>query len=218
MRLVLFDMDHTLVPCDTGTLWAEYLVKNQLLSGEMAVRRKQFLIDYQAGTLDAAEAYRFEMKVLNELPEDKRVWLLNDFFATSIKPIIPAKAIAQVNYHRQQGDYIIIITATLEEIARPIAEFFGVDFLIGGQGVLDEHGKYTGEIVLEPCMGRGKLVHLENWLTISNNNPQYYIFYSDSHNDLPLLEQVDEAIAVDPDEQLQQIAQANSWSIISFIN
>lgn len=218
MRLVLFDMDHTLVPCDTGTLWAEYLQKNHLLSDEKAAKRKQFLVEYLAGTLNAVEAYRFEMNVLNDLPGEKRSELLNDFFLTEIRPLISDKAIKQINFHKNRGDYIIIITATLEEIARPIAEFFTVDFLIGGRGIIDESGKYTGEIILEPCMGRGKLVHLDDWLTVSGNNPDYYIFYSDSHNDLPLLEQADEAIAVDPDEQLKQIALVNAWPIISFIN
>ena len=218
MRLVLFDMDHTLVPCDTGTLWADYLHTHGLLSQEKAQERLSFLTQYLDGTLDCEAAYRFEMNVLNSLPANRRLELLQDFFTTCLKPIITEKAIASVKKHLAAGDYVIMITATLEDIARPVAEFFGVDFLIGGRGAKDTEGNYTLEIELEPCMGRGKLVHLEEWLTKTGNNPEHYVFYSDSYNDLPLLEQVDVAIAVDPDDTLRAIAEQNSWEIISFLN
>lgn len=218
MRLVLFDMDHTLVPADTGTIWSQFLQEQNLISLEKAQERAQFLADYQNGTLNVEEAYRFELGVLQSLERDLRKELLNKFFEDKVKPLITAKALQQVAEHRQNGDYLIMITATLEEIASPIAEFFGMDHLIGGRGQIDAHGNYTGEIELEPCMGRGKLVHLEEWLVKTGNNPVEYTFYSDSHNDLPLLEQVDVAIAVDPDNKLRQIAQANDWQIISFLD
>ncbi len=218
MRLVLFDMDHTLVPADTGTIWSQFLQERNLISLEKAQERAQFLADYQNGTLNVEEAYRFELGVLQSLEPDLRKELLNQFFKDKVKPLITAKALQQVAEHRKNGDYLIMITATLEEIARPIAEFFGMDHLIGGRGQIDALGNYTGEIELEPCMGRGKLVHLEEWLVKTGNNPVEYTFYSDSHNDLPLLEQVDVAIAVDPDAKLRQIAQDNNWQIISFLN
>jgi HAD superfamily hydrolase (TIGR01490 family) len=218
MRLVLFDMDHTLVPADTGTIWSQFLQERNLISLEKAQERAQFLADYQNGTLNVEEAYRFELGVLQSLEPDLRKELLNQFFKDKVKPLITAKALQQVAEHRKNGDYLIMITATLEEIASPIAEFFGMDHLIGGRGQIDALGNYTGEIELEPCMGRGKLVHLEEWLVKTGNNPVEYTFYSDSHNDLPLLEQVDVAIAVDPDAKLRQIAQDNNWQIISFLN
>ena len=218
MRLVLFDMDHTLVPADTGTIWSHFLQERNLISLEKAQERAQFLADYQNGTLNVEEAYRFELGVLQSLEPDLRKELLNQFFKDKVKPLITAKALQQVAEHRKNGDYLIMITATLEEIASPIAEFFGMDHLIGGRGQIDALGNYTGEIELEPCMGRGKLVHLEEWLVKTGNNPVEYTFYSDSHNDLPLLEQVDVAIAVDPDAKLRQIAQDNNWQIISFLN
>lgn len=218
MRLVLFDMDHTLVPADTGTIWSQFLQERNLISLEKAQERAQFLADYQNGTLNVEEAYRFELGVLQSLERDLRKELLNQFFEDKVKPLITATALQTVAKHRQNGDYLIMITATLEEIASPIAEFFGMDHLIGGRGQIDALGNYTGEIELEPCMGRGKLVHLEEWLVKTGNNPVEYTFYSDSHNDLPLLEQVDVAIAVDPDAKLRQIAQDNNWQIISFLN
>lgn len=218
MRLVLFDMDHTLVPADTGTIWSQFLQERNLISLEKAQERAQFLADYQNGTLNVEEAYRFELGVLQSLEPDLRKELLNQFFKDKVKPLITAKALQQVAEHRKNGDYLIMITATLEEIASPIAEFFGMDHLIGGRGQIDALGNYTGEIELEPCMGRGKLVHLEEWLVKTGNNPVEYTFYSDSHNDLPLLEQVDVAIVVDPDAKLRQIAQENNWQIISFLN
>jgi len=218
MRLVLFDMDHTLVPADTGTIWSQFLQEKNLISLEKAQERAQFLADYQNGTLNVEEAYRFELGVLQSLERDLRKELLNQFFEDKVKPLITATALQTVAKHRQNGDYLIMITATLEEIASPIAEFFGMDHLIGGRGQIDARGNYTGEIEREPCMGRGKLVHLEEWLVKTGNNPVEYTFYSDSHNDLPLLEQVDVAIAVDPDAKLRQIAQDNNWQIISFLN
>ena len=218
MRLVLFDMDHTLVPADTGTIWSQFLQEQNLISLEKAQERAQFLADYQNGTLNVEEAYRFELGVLQSLERDLRKELLNQFFKDKVKPLITATALQTVAKHRKNGDYLIMITATLEEIASPIAEFFGMDHLIGGRGQIDAQGNYTGEVELEPCMGRGKLVHLEEWLVKTGNNPVEYTFYSDSHNDLPLLEQVDVAIAVDPDAKLRQIAQENNWQIISFLN
>ena len=218
MRLVLFDMDHTLVPADTGTIWSQFLQERNLISLEKAQERAQFLADYQNGSLNVEDAYRFELGVLQSLELDSRKELLNQFFEDKVKPLITTKALQTVAEHRQNGDYLIMITATIEEIASPIAEFFGMDYLIGGRGKVDSSGNYTGEIELEPCMGRGKLVHLEEWLVKTGNNPVSYTFYSDSHNDIPLLEQVDVAIAVDPDNKLRQIAQANDWQIISFLD
>lgn len=218
MKLVLFDMDHTLVPADTGTLWSKFLFERGLLSAEKAQERASFLTAYQNGTLVVEDAYRFELGVLQSLDKVERKQLLTEFFEQKLRPIITQKAIDAVNKHRENGDYLVMITATIEEIAAPVARFFGMDHLIGGRGEVDEAGNYTSKLVLGPCMGRGKLVHLEDWLTRSGNNPTDYTFYSDSYNDLPLLEQVDVAIAVDPDPKLLEIAQQNNWDVISFLN
>ncbi|MEN9946371.1 MAG: hypothetical protein RLZZ293_757 [Pseudomonadota bacterium] len=218
MKLVLFDMDHTLVPCDTGTIWSEFLVERNLITPDKVTQRSKFLHDYLAGKLDVVAAYQFELSVLQSLDPIIRPQLLQEFFTTKIQPLITLASQDCVAKHKQAGDYIVMITATIEEIAKPIADFFQVDHLIGGRGKQDSYGNYTGEIELEPCMGRGKLVHLENWLTQTAYNPQHYTFYSDSHNDLPLLEQVDLAIAVDPDPKLSQIAQEQGWPIISFLS
>lgn len=218
MRLVLFDMDHTLVPCDTGTVWNEFLVKRGLIPKEKHQERQRFLFDYQSGLLDLDAAYRFELGVLQLFRRGEREKLLQEFFTEVVKPQITQTAREKVEYHRANGDYLLIITATVDEIARPIAEFFQVDHLIASRGKLDILGNYTGEVEVEPCLGRGKLVHLEAWLTETGVNPEHYTFYSDSHNDMPLLEQVDVPIAVDPDDVLRSIAMANSWEIISFLD
>jgi len=106
-----------------------------------------------------------------------------------------------------------MITATVNEIAQPVADFFGIEHLIATYGELDKAGNYTGKVELEPCMGRGKLVHLEAWLQHTGYNPHHYTFYSDSHNDIPLLEQVDLPIIVDPDSRLKEHAQQHSWQL-----
>ncbi len=218
MHLALFDMDHTLVPADTGSLWAEFLLDKGLISSEKSAERAKFLLDYHAGNLDIEAAYAFELGVLQSLGVEKRKDLLQVFFAELIKPLITPKALQAVAKHRENGDYLLMITATVDEIARPVAEFFAMDHLIAGRGEVDAAGNYTGKVELAPCMGRGKLIHLEDWLVRSGNNPLEYTFYSDSHNDLPLLEQVDMPIAVDPDPKLRQIAEENNWQIISFLD
>lgn len=217
MHLVLFDMDHTLIPVDTGTVWAEFLQEKNLMSKEQVIQRSKFLQDYLNGTLDVKAAYRFDISILSEL-DYHRDELLLECFNKKILPKISHKAIDTVERHRANGDYVVMITATLEDMARPAAEFFGVDYLIGGKPEFDDNGKYTGDIAMGPCMGRGKLIHLEAWLTEMNLNPTEYTFYSDSHNDLPLLEQVDNPIAVDPDAKLREIAIENEWQVISFID
>ncbi len=218
MRLALFDMDHTLVPCDTGTVWNEFLAKRGLIPVTKMEERQRFLADYHNGVLDLEAAYRFELGVLQLFSQEHRRMLLQEFFDEVLKPQITQKALAKLAEHRRNRDYIVLITATVEEIAMPVAEFFKVDHLIATEGKVDMAGNYTGEVNNEPCMGRGKLVHLEAWLTKTGYNPVYYTFYSDSHNDIPLLEQVDEPIAVDPDNILRDIATANNWNIISFLD
>ncbi|RTL00933.1 MAG: HAD-IB family hydrolase [Proteobacteria bacterium] len=216
MHLVLFDMDHTLIPADSGTLWAQFLYEQGRLSDEQMATREKFLHQYNAGTLKVEDAYSFDIGVLSSLGEDAPE-LLTEYFQHRVLPIISQAARDKVQFHLDAGHYVVMITATLEEMARPVAEFFGMHHLIGGKAKRDASGNYTGELEdLGPCMGRGKLVHLEDWLTTSGNNPSEYTFYSDSHNDLPLLEQVDTPIAVDPDDSLRAIAVENNWQIISF--
>lgn len=215
MHLVLFDMDHTLIPVDTGTVWAKFLQEKGLMSEFQVATRAKFLQDYLDGTLVAEDAYRFDISVLQSLGVNYDE-LLAEFFDQMVLPLISEKAKAIVQQHRSNGDYVVMITATLEDIARPIAKYFAVDHLIGGKAEKDENNNFTGELILEACMGRGKLVHLEDWLTETKFNPSEYTFYSDSHNDLPLLEQVDNPIVVDPDAKLREIALANQWQIMSF--
>lgn len=216
MHLVLFDMDHTLIPADSGTLWAQFLYDQGLLSDEQMATREKFLQQYNDGTLKVEDAYSFDIGVLASLGDDVSK-LLDVYFQERVLPIISQVARDAVQYHLDAGHYVVMITATLEEMAAPVAAYFGMNHLIGGKAKRDENGDYTGELEdLGPCMGRGKLVHLEHWLTVSDNNPTEYTFYSDSHNDIPLLEQVDTPIAVDPDDKLRAMATENGWQIISF--
>lgn len=217
MHLVLFDMDHTLVPNDTGYLWAQFLQEKGLLSDKQVAQRKKILEDYFAGTLDLAVAYGFEIDILNGLGE-KTDDLLQEFVQTKVISLITDKAITQVQQHKSNGDHLVMITATLNNLAKYISEFFGMDALIASRAELNEDGSLSHELINDACMGRGKLVHLEYWLTENELNPTEYTFYSDSHNDIPLLEQVDNPIAVDPDDKLRKIAEDNSWKIISLIN
>ncbi|MDD3265666.1 MAG: HAD-IB family hydrolase [Burkholderiales bacterium] len=217
MHLVLFDMDHTLIPNDTGYLWAQFLQEKGLLSSEQVSLRKEILADYFAGTLDLSRAYGFEIDILNGLGH-RTDDLLQEFVQTKVIPLITDKAITQVQQHKSNGDYLVMITATLNNLAKYISEFFGMDALIASRADINDDGSLSYKLINDACMGRGKLVHLEHWLTENSFNPTEYTFYSDSHNDIPLLEQVDNPIVVDPDDKLLEIAKSNSWKIISFMN
>lgn len=218
MKLVLFDMDHTLVPADTGSKLMDYLYKNNLVSQEEFDRRKLFQQEYHDGTLDVVEACKFDVGLVAHVESLIDKTIFEQFFIQEVKPIIMQKAIAKVKEHQDSGDYVVIITATVEEIARPIAEFFAVDFLIGGKGARDNNGKLIGELINGPCMREGKLIHLQEWLSKSGRLFNKTIFYSDSHNDIPLLDYVDEAVIVDADNKLIEYAKHKGWQHISLLD
>lgn len=217
MNLVLFDMDHTIVPADTGCVWSQFLYEKGLVTSEQVKMRKRYLKEYQDGTLVLQEAYSYEIDILLKL-DDRKDMLIQEFFAIKIKPLITTKAIQAVQQHRENGDYLVMITATLSDLAVPVANFFGFNHCIASVAERDNLNNYTGNLVLGPCMGEGKLVHLNKWLDDIGYPPQNQIFYSDSHNDLPLLFASNTAIAVDPDDQLRAIAQQKNWQIISFLD
>ena len=125
------------------------------------------------------------------------------------------KGKAQIKQHRDKGDTIVIITATNRFVTQPIADAFMVDDLIATDPEI-VNGKYTGKVAGTPCFQEGKITRLNEWLEKTSHNLQNSVFYSDSHNDLPLLEKVTTAIAVDPDDQLRTIALEKNWEIRSF--
>jgi HAD superfamily hydrolase (TIGR01490 family) len=215
MTLAIFDLDNTLLGGDSDYLWGKYLVSEGLVDGDFYERENQrFYDEYRKGTLNIYEFLDFSLRPLAENPPDKLAALRDRFVADRIAPIILPAARALVDKHRQQGHMLLIITATNHFITEPIAAIFKVDHLLATDPEISD-GRYTGRVAGIPTFREGKVTRLRQWLSQNSVNLADSWFYSDSHNDLPLLEMVSHPVAVDPDETLQQHAEMKGWPIIS---
>tara|TARA_R110002110_G_scaffold205066_7_gene416927 strand:+ start:50416 stop:51138 length:723 start_codon:yes stop_codon:yes gene_type:complete len=227
VALAIFDLDNTLIGGDSDNLWGQYLCERGLVdSVGFGARNEQFYQDYKAGTLDIDAYLRFALAPLaGRAPEELAAWH-RDFMQRMIEPIMLPKAAALIAKHRDQGHDLLIITATNRFITGPIAHALGIDELLACEGEIID-GRYTGEPEGIPAFHAGKVIRLQHWLQERGSSPGQSFdmaldtplenawFYSDSHNDLPLLELVDHPVAVDPDDRLRGIAQQNNWPIIS---
>mgnify|MGYP000336084136 FL=1 len=215
MALAIFDLDNTLIGNDSDFLWGEFLVQNGHVDAKaFAKQNSQFYEDYKAGTLDIIAYQRFALKPLGEqTAETLAVWH-KQFMQTFIEPIVLPKALALVEEHKAKGDRVMIITATNTFVTRPIGLRYGIDELLGTEGEM-VNGRYTGEIKGVPTFQAGKVTRLNEWLKQENETLDGSFFYSDSHNDLPLLEIVDNPVVVDGDDKLLAIAKQNNWPSIS---
>jgi HAD superfamily hydrolase (TIGR01490 family) len=215
MRLAIFDLDHTLLAGDSDYLWGQFLVAKGLVDRERYSRENaRFYADYKAGTLDIHAYARFSLEPLVRLGAGQLEPLRAEFVGTVIEPIIAPSAPALLERHRLQGDTLLIITATGRFITEPIAGLLAVDDLLATDPEITD-GRYTGRIAGTPCYREGKTVRLEQWLKAQDQTYQRLTFYSDSHNDLPLLGRVDEPVAVDPDDELRAEAGRRGWPVIS---
>ena len=213
--LAIFDLDNTLLSGDSDVLWGQFLVKHQLVDAEFYSRENmRFYEEYKAGTLDIFEFLAFALKPLTQHPLDTLLTLRQEYIKESILPIISDKARQYLQKHRDQGHYLLIITATNRFVTEPIADELGVDHLLATDPEIID-GQYTGQVAGIPCFQHGKVERLEAWLKQAGHNLADSWFYSDSHNDLPLLERVTHPIAVDPDDTLRDHANFKGWDIIS---
>ncbi len=196
-------------------MWGLFLVERGIVDREHYERENErYYQDYLAGNLDIDEFLRFTLQPLaaHSLEELQR-WRI-DFMAEKISPIILPRARQLLARHRSQGDRLLIITATNAFITRPIADALGVEQLIATDPEMRQ-GRYTGEVAGVPCFREGKVVRLKAWLQEHDLTLIESWFYSDSHNDIPLLEQVSHPTAVDPDETLSGHAAMRGWPVIS---
>jgi HAD superfamily hydrolase (TIGR01490 family) len=218
MNLALFDLDNTLLSCDSDYEWGQFLVDRGVLEREAyEAQNAAYYEQYKAGTLDIHEFLGFALRPLaRHAPEDLDRWHA-DFMVTRIRPAITARARTLVREHLEAGDLCAIITATNSFVTGPIAREFGVPHLIATEAErLD--GRFTGRVAGVPCFREGKIARLEDWLGAQRRALRDFphsSFYSDSHNDLPLLERVTHPVAVDPDEKLRAEAQRRDWRVIS---
>lgn len=215
MRLAIFDLDNTLLAGDSDYSWGEFLVQKKLVEAEAYhAANAQFYEDYKAGTLDIHTYLRFSLAPLTRYTLDELAELHKEFMQTIIEPLMLPKAEALLKRHRNQGDYLLIITATNSFVTHPIAQRLDVDDILASDAEIINNC-YTGNGTGTPCFQEGKVIRLNEWLVANNKNLDDAYFYSDSINDLPLLEQVPNPVAVDPDDRLRKIAQERDWQIMS---
>ena len=215
MPLAIFDLDHTLLAGDSDYLWGVFLAERGVVDPDHYERENErFYREYKEGRLDIYEFLRFSLAPLaRHAPTELAAWR-DGFVAEKIEPIILPKARRLIERHRCAGDVLLIITATNSFVAAPIAARLGIEHLIATEPVL-RNGLYTGEVDGIPSFREGKVLRLEQWLDAHGATLAGSSFYSDSHNDLPLLERVDHPVAVDPDPALAEFARTHGWPILS---
>jgi HAD superfamily hydrolase (TIGR01490 family) len=214
MALALFDLDNTLLAGDSEQAWCEFLLDLGVLDGDdFRAENERLYNEYLAGTLNIYESIKFQLKILTQYsPEKLRRWQ-EEFMVSRIEPMIAPAAVALVEKHRAAGDELAIVTASNRFVSRPIAERFGISVLLAIE--LERLGnRYTGRILGTPTFREGKVIRLLEWLQATGHTLQGSYFYSDSHNDLPLLQWVENPVAVDPDPILTVFAEAVSWPIL----
>ena len=214
MSLAIFDLDNTLLQGDSDYLWGKFLVDQGEVDGETYEQTNQkFYDDYKAGELDIFAFLAFSLEPLTRLSADHLAELHAQYMREIIKPLILPAATALVDKHRQQGDTLLIITATNHFITAPIATAFGINHLLATDPEIID-GRYTGKVSGTPCYQEGKVIRLKKWLQENNFDLENSWFYSDSHNDLPLLKKVTHSVAVNPDDVLRQEAEKHGWKIL----
>ncbi|MFQ5642698.1 MAG: HAD family hydrolase [Thiogranum sp.] len=215
MALALFDLDNTLLDGDSDYLWGCFLAEHGIVDGETHESENQRFYDqYLEGSLDIREFLRFQLKPLATHKRAQLEKWREQYLTEKIDPILLPRARALLDRHRAQGDQLLIITATNRFITEPIAMRYGVDQLLATEAEIID-GEYTGAVSGIPCFQGGKVERLKQWLERENQTLEGSWFYSDSHNDLPLLEQVDHPVAVDPDDKLEAHARAMGWPVTS---
>lgn len=221
MQLALFDLDNTLLSGDSDFEWAQFLIAKGAVDPTVhAARNRAFLEQYRAGTLDIDEFLDFQLAPLTRHPRAELDAWHREFMRTHILPIIGEKARALVQSHQTNKAICAIVTATNSFVTGPIAREFGVEHLIATIPAQEstDAARFTGRARGTPSFREGKITRVEAWLETLGlcwNSFEQSWFYSDSHNDLPLLLKVDQPVAVDPDAKLRAHAEAAGWSILS---
>ena len=215
MTLAIFDLDNTLIGGDSDSLWGEFLVEKKVVDGEFySAENQRFYEEYKAGTLDIFEFLRFSLKPIAENDLDELLELRKTFIQEKIQKIMLPKAKTLLDSHREMGHTLVIITATNHFVTQPIADLLDVEHLLATNPEM-VNGRYTGNVAGTPCFQEGKVTRLAAWIEERGESLEGSWFYSDSHNDLPLLKKVTTPVAVDADEILTEYAQSNGWKMLS---
>jgi HAD superfamily hydrolase (TIGR01490 family) len=211
MTLAIFDLDNTLLRGDSDYAWGRFLIERHIVDGLAYERENErYYAQYHEGTLDIMEFLAFALRPLSQHDRATLDAWHYEYMQTKVMPMITPAARALVEQHRARGDTLLIITATNSFVAAPIARAFGIPHLLATEPE-ERNGRFTGKIAGIPCFREGKVQRLQTWLAQHGMTLADSWFYSDSHNDLPLLEQVTHPVAVNPDEILGKIARSRGW-------
>lgn len=215
MTLAIFDLDNTLLAGDSDHAWGEFLVEEGIVDAEeYRLANDRFYQEYLNGELDILHYLGFALQPLaNHSMSELLAWR-KIFMERKVLPMMLTRAEALLQSHRDRGHTLMIITATNRFVTEPIAEALGIEHLIATEPEL-VNGHYTGEVAGTPSFQDGKVIRLNDWLDAHKRTLEGAWFYSDSHNDLPLLKQVDNPVAVDPDPTLEKYARDNGWQVLS---
>ena len=216
MALAIFDLDNTLIANDSDYLWGEFMCEQNLVDVKTFRRGNDYFYEqYEQAVMDIYEYLDFALEPLTRYSMNELNAFHEQFMEEHIRPIMLEKARVLLQKHRDQGDHLMIITATSRFVTEPIANEFGVDTLLAIEPEIKDN-RYTGKIVGTPTYQSGKVTRLQEWL---QENPQHSMegsyFYSDSKNDLPLLQKVDFPFAVNPDPDLEKTARENNWPVLN---
>ena len=215
MTLAIFDLDGTLLNGDSDYTWGQFLVEKGLVDTQVYKEANdKFFKQYQSGTLDIYEYLAFSLAPLTQFSKAELAALHQTFMQEKIQPMMQKKASELLKHHKDQGHFLLMITATNQFVTGPIGEALGMDHIIAPvPEIVNDH--YTGKVVGIPSFQAGKVTRLNDWLAETGHSMEGSYFYSDSRNDLPLLELVAHPVAVDADETLTNIAQERGWPHIS---
>lgn len=216
MALAIFDLDNTLIGGDSDYEWGRFLTNNEIVDAHSyAQTNKRFYVQYVEGSLDIREFCRFAFNVLAQHDMQTLYTWREQFITQHIMPLILPAARDLLDKHRDAGDTLLIITATNRFVTEPIAKELGISHLLATEPQIRD-GRFTGELEGIPCFQNGKIERLQLWLA---KHPEYTLagswFYSDSHNDIPLLSRVDHPVAVDADPKLAEHARQMGWATLS---
>lgn len=224
-RLALFDLDHTLLPFDSDYEWGQFLVCRGVVDGEQyAKSNEQFYADYKVGKLDIDAFLRFALKPLSENTREQLQQWHDAFMREKINGQLHPNALALVKKHQAVGDLCCVVTATNSFVTRPIVKAFGIDHLVATDPATENnqaHGRFTGRVSGLPSFKEGKVTRVNAWLQeqgLSLDSLEKSYFYSDSMNDLPLLECVSNPVATNPDERLRAEAEKRHWPILELFS
>ena len=217
MKLALFDLDHTLLPLDSDQSWGEFTLSLGWVDPDtFQAKNNGFYADYLAGCLDIHAYVRFSTAAVREKGPAAAAAAHDLYMERVIRPAILPAALDLVEQHRRRGERLVMVTATNEFVTRPIAEAFGMDVLLAVELERDAHGHFTGEIAGVPSLREGKVTRVQQWLATQGTSLAKVeaTFYSDSLNDLPLLEQVQQPVVTNGSAELRQTALERGWRIL----